>query len=170
MPRLYPQLADARSLPRKKNDAPTAPVTTGVVQCLVMSCDERRRDMLYKAATSQGWRAIACKDGAKAIRESILQRVQLALIDLQSALTAQRQDLKRLVESLADRRDTLLVLCGGAGDPREEIWARELGVWMYLPDVDETSDVGSLCAEARRLTTPHLAPQGATEVREGPKT
>jgi hypothetical protein len=31
----------------------------------------------------------------------------------------------------------------------EEIWARQLGAWMYLPGVNDHSDVAMLCGEAR---------------------
>ncbi len=30
-----------------------------------------------------------------------------------------------------------------------EIWSRQLGVWMYLPGVDDESDIAMLCGEAR---------------------
>ena len=166
MASLYSQLADARGLPRKQASDPAPPVETGVMQCLVASCDKRRREMLYEAATSQGWRAIACNDGAIATQQSVLQRVQLALIDLQSALSTQQVGMKRLVESLAKRSTTLLVLCGSTEDPKEEIWARELGVWMYLPGVDESSDIGSLCAEARQVAARHLRVDESTTSKQ----
>ena len=162
----YSQLADARGLPRKQASDPAPPVDTGVMQCLVASCDKRRREMLYEAATSQGWRAIACQDGTIAAQQSVLQRVQLALIDLQSARAPQQMELKRLAESLAQRSNTLLVLCGSKEDSEEEIWARGLGVWIYLPGVDESSDVGSLCAEARQVAARHLRVDGSVTTKQ----
>ena len=129
---------------------------TAIMQCLVTSCDEQRREMLCQAATEHGWQAIACQDGERAARHSVLARVHLALIDLQSALAKQQEETRKLVESLARRGETLLVLCGSEENPEEEIWARQLGVWMYLPGIDEQSDVGSLCSEARQVTSKRL--------------
>ena len=56
-----------------------------------------------------------------------------------------------LCEAIAGLRHVLLVACGNAGDAAEEIWARQLGVWLYLPDVawEETGDLAFLCEQAR---------------------
>jgi len=44
-----------------------------------------------------------------------------------------------------------VVICGSADSVDEELWARQLGVWLYLPGVTEGDSLTSLCIEARRL-------------------
>ena len=79
------------------------------------------------------------------------QRVDLALVDLQSATTEQEVRLKQLVQQLASRKGPLLAVCGKPDDTTGEVWSRQLGVWMYLPGVDNHSDIALLCGEARNI-------------------
>ena len=52
----------------------------------------------------------------------------------------------------------LLIVCGTEGNPLEEIWAWQLGVWLYLAGVDLNCDVESLCSEARQVTNKLATP------------
>jgi hypothetical protein len=111
--------------------------------------------MLIRAAQEEHWATIVCQNADDALRQAARQRVQLALIDLQSAsqapaLKKQAHSLKRLVEQLAGRR-MLLAVCGKPDDPMGEVWSRQLGVWMYLPGVNHQSDIALLCGEARQV-------------------
>ena len=45
----------------------------------------------------------------------------------------------------------LLVICGSEDNVDEELWARQLGAWLYLPGVCDGDSLTSLCVEARRL-------------------
>jgi hypothetical protein len=74
--------------------------------------------------------------------------VQLAMIDLQGR---QSDDFCGLLEKLAPAAGLLLIVCGNEGNVREEIWVRQLGAWLYLPGVVESSDVSLLCSEARHI-------------------
>jgi len=103
------------------------------------------------AAQEEQWATIVCNTAAEAIRQSVRQRVQLALVDLQSAPLAQERMLRTLVEQLASRDGPLLAVCGKPEDTTGEVWSRQLGVWMYLPGVDSQSDIALLCAEARNI-------------------
>jgi hypothetical protein len=85
------------------------------------------------------------------MRQSVRHRVELALVDLQSAPPAQVQVLRALVERLAARNGPLLAVCGDPDDTTGEVWSRQLGVWMYLPGVDCESDIALLCSEARNI-------------------
>ena len=55
---------------------------------------------------------------------------QLAFVDLEGV---QGVGFQTLVRQLADQRQVLLVVCGHEQDGTEEVWARQLGVWFYLP-------------------------------------
>jgi hypothetical protein len=59
--------------------------------------------------------------------------------------------MQRLVERLTAQRDLLVALCGRDADDMEEVWARQLGAWLYLPKVTAASDVSSICGEALQL-------------------
>jgi ActR/RegA family two-component response regulator len=106
--------------------------------------------MLSRAAEEEQWATVVCENADDALRQAVRQRVHWALIDLQSASASQTPSLEELVEKLAGRR-LLLAVCGKADDPRAEVWSRQLGVWMYLPGVDNQSDIALLCGEARQV-------------------
>ncbi|HEY4234367.1 MAG TPA: hypothetical protein VGM76_13125 [Lacipirellulaceae bacterium] len=78
-------------------------------------------------------------------------RVQLALVDLQSVPPAQERAFRELVEQLAARDGPLIAVCGNPNDSLGEVWSRQLGVWMYLPGIDCQSDIAMLCCEARGI-------------------
>jgi hypothetical protein len=117
---------------------------------MVVSMSPSRAQMLSRAAHEGQWSTIVCHCADDALRQAVRQRVQLALVDLQSASASQAPSLKKLVEQLSARR-ILLAVCGKPDDPMGEVWSRQLGVWMYLPGVDSQSDIALLCAEARQV-------------------
>jgi hypothetical protein len=111
----------------------------------------RRAQFLVRAAHEERWATIVCTAAKDAIRQVVIHRVDLALVDLQSAAAAQEQLLRPVVQQLAARDGPLLAVCGKPDDDNGEIWARQLGVWMYLPGVDNQSDIAVLCGEARHI-------------------
>jgi hypothetical protein len=119
--------------------------------CLVVSTSARRAQLWVRAAHEERWATIVCTTADDAMRQSVRQRVELALIDLQSAPRAQEKTLRTLVEKLASRGGPLLAVCGRPDDITGEVWSRQLGVWMYLPGVDSQSDISLLCGEARNI-------------------
>src|ERR1043165_4514753 len=119
--------------------------------CLVVSTSASRAQLWVRAAHEEHWATIVCTTSEDAIRQSVRQRVDLALVDLQSALADQEMNLRRLVEQLAARKGPLLAVCGKPDDTSGEVWSRQLGVWMYLPGVDGHSDIALLCGEARNI-------------------
>ena len=135
---------DARSTRNRR-----APATVHL--CLVVSTSPRRAQVWVRAAHEEQWATIVCNTADDAIRQSVRQRIELALVDLQSAPPPQERVLRKLVEQLAARRGPLLAVCGKPDDTLGEVWSRQLGVWMYLPGVDPRSDVALVCAEARQV-------------------
>lgn len=119
--------------------------------CLVVSKSPRRAQLLVRAAQEEHWATIVCSTADDALWQSVRQRVDLALVDLQSALPAQERGLRQMIEQLAARNGPLLAVCGRPDDTTGEVWSRQLGVWMYLPGVDSESDIALLCAEARNI-------------------
>ena len=73
----------------------------------------------------------------------------MVIVDFSDAASADRASFRFLVEQLACTSRMLLLVCGNVDDPREEVWARHLGVWMYLPGAIDGADLVGLCAAAR---------------------
>ena len=74
----------------------------------------------------------------------------MALIDLTGPTTALR-GLRDLCQTLASQSNVLLAVCGNTNDPQEEIWARQLGVWLYLPGVaiEHFEELAAICEQAQ---------------------
>jgi hypothetical protein len=85
--------------------------------------------------------------------------LQLAVVDLAGPAGVVPEGMPELVEYLAGVSDLLLVVCGHEGRPHEELWVRQLGTWLYLPGLEDVSDLGSLCSEARDLAERLVATQ-----------
>jgi hypothetical protein len=119
--------------------------------CLVVSGSVPRSRLWVRAAQQEHWATIVCRTADEAARQAVRNRIQLALVDLQSAPPAQERAFRELVEQLASRDGPLVAVCGSPNDSLGEVWSRQLGVWMYLPGIDNQSDVALLCCEARSI-------------------
>src|SRR4051794_6750821 len=85
-----------------------APVTLHT--CLVVSTSARRAQLWVRAAHEEQWATIVCPTADDAIRQSVRQRVDMALVDLQSAPRQQLELLRKLVQQLASRKGPLLAV------------------------------------------------------------
>lgn len=116
--------------------------------CMVIGTSNDRRQLLLGAAQTAGWSVAECSD-AKTARITLLRAPQeMVVIDLEDAGGTAPGALKTLAERISKQKKSLLVLCGNEGNAIEEIWARQLGVWLYLPGVVDDSDLASLFEEA----------------------
>lgn len=120
-------------------------------QCLVVASRAARRDDLSSAARDGGWVTICCRDAAEARQCVQSMYLQLAVVDLAGPAGVVPAGFPELVEYLASVSDLLLVVCGHEGRPHEELWVRQLGTWLYLPGLEDGSELTSLCVEARDL-------------------
>jgi hypothetical protein len=129
----------------------SAPST--VYQCMVVSSSEERGRFFQDAAVAQGWETITVSDVDTAAQKAVKNRIGLAVVDLEGVDSSSQVPYRELVQEMIDSADgiPLLVVCGPEEDPTGEIWSRQLGVWMYLPGVDDQSDVAMLCGEARNV-------------------
>jgi DNA-binding NtrC family response regulator len=138
------------------------PVST--LQCLVVSADANRREMFDRAAADGGWKTFPCADAATALAYIDRSLVQLAIVDLEAESA---QAFRPIVESATRTSGLLLIVCGNEGEVEEEIWVRQLGAWLYLPGVLDSSNLALLCGEARhiaeRLSKPNGASRGADQ-------
>lgn len=139
-----------------RTEAPAA-----LYRCLIVSASHERMAMLRDAAAAQGWDPILCHAAEQASREAVRHRLQMVIVDLERTERGVAERLKDLAEQFADESERLLVVCGTDGDVMEEIWARQLGAWMYLPGVDDTSDVAMVCGEAKNVAEKLLGARAA---------
>jgi ActR/RegA family two-component response regulator len=119
--------------------------------CLVVSSDPYRMRLFDRAAEDQGWDTILAAESEEAVQIATRERLQLAIVDLQSATPTTGAGYRRFVEWLSKKQQSLVVVCGNEDDSPGEIWSRQLGVWMYLPGVDDQSDIALVCGEARQV-------------------
>lgn len=137
----------------------TAPARTAVYQCLVVSASQSRREQLADSACDAGWDTIVCADASSAMNEMRRSVVQMALIDLEGYGSDTPDGFRELCEHAASQNNVLLAVCGHEGEALEEIWARQLGAWLYLPGVEINDDFSALCGQglevAAKLAEPH---------------
>jgi hypothetical protein len=124
--------------------------------CLVVSASPQRSQILVRAAQEEHWATIVCRGADEAARQAVRNRIQLALVDMQSVPLVEERAFRTLVEHLAARNGPLVngplvAICGNPNDNLGEVWSRQLGVWMYLPGVDSESDLALVCSEARSI-------------------
>jgi DNA-binding NtrC family response regulator len=125
----------------------------GALHCLVASAQTARQRLLAQSAKQWGWETTVCSDPTDAQWTVARMCTQLAFVDLEGE---QGAGFQSLVRQLADQRQVLLVVCGNEQDGAEEVWARQLGVWFYLPGICELSTLGLLCRDARSIISQRM--------------
>lgn len=128
------------------------------LQCLLVSYDAQRRECLDESVRSVGWHSIVCDDAPTAAMHAAHTVIRLAILDLEGFADRGRLPCQQLAERLARQKELLLILCGSEGNATEEIWARQLGVWLYLAGASLGVDFTTICGEAfeaaQRIVTP----------------
>jgi ActR/RegA family two-component response regulator len=134
---------------RQRVDAPET--TTSLWQCLVVSSSENHRTFLSQSANSGGWDTVICSDEKNALNVFRKIRFKLAIVDLYQVFGNELVRLQGFCETIATQSDLLLTVCGNESDPQEELWARQLGVWLYLPGVslDHEEEFTAICEQAQ---------------------
>ncbi len=131
----------------------------GLLRCLIVSWSEQRAKRLQSAAAKEAWKAISCSDAQQFLRNVFQWKVPLTLIDLPQGDSADYPELQDATAKAKRASDALLVICGAGEDPEEELWARQLGAWSYLPEVSRPAALEWVFSEARKA----LAKQAANQ-------
>lgn len=140
---------------RSFTDAATSTHTVqraGLAKCLVVSGNGGLRQRLGAVAELSGWEECDLPETAGDLAAAIEGEYRLVVVDVAGPLGDRVNDSVELIEEFAARPGTLLVVCGAADSGDEELWARQLGAWVYLPGVSSGDALVSLFTEARRLT------------------
>lgn len=122
----------------------------GTIECLVVSGDVGLRGRLEAVADLSGCSACVSPIDVAELANAIESEFQLVFVDIASPLGDRVSDTIEVAEEFAGRPGTLLVVCGSE-DGVEELWARQLGAWVYLPGVSSGDALASLFVEARRV-------------------
>jgi DNA-binding response OmpR family regulator len=131
----------------------------GDFRCLVVAESALRRAMLAGGAEKAGWDTVVCECVESAWHACQRERFEMAVVDFEALGGEALPPMRELTEQIATQRNMLLMLCGNDGDALEEIWARQLGVWLYLPGVREQRDMQTLCAQALPVAERLAGPQ-----------
>jgi len=125
-------------------------VSADVMRCLAVSTSRLRRRAWSAAAELQAWEALICRDAGEFLRAAHTNRTPLIVVDLPADETsADYRKLTDAVDQVRGMNDALIAVCGSNCSPNEEIWARCLGSWTYVNDLDGQSGMELLLGEAR---------------------
>jgi hypothetical protein len=134
-----PQSAAGGQVVRSSHSTPAK-----LLHCGIISWQPRRGERLRVIAEQEIWQAVVCKD-AKELRQCVFRdEIQLAIVDLPKISSAVYHSFREHTEWLSQlgtwngtngngTSGLLLVVCAAGESVQEEIWARQLGVWSYLP-------------------------------------
>ncbi|MDG2382837.1 MAG: hypothetical protein P8N76_14305 [Pirellulaceae bacterium] len=136
-----------------KEQFAAAQTKTTAAHCLVASTVQAKREFLSDAATQAGWDTVVCADAQNATTAARRAKFQMAWVDLDHHGQTS-SGFRELCQTLAATPSMLLAVCGHERDPKEEIWARQLGVWLYLPgiSIDQVDEISLLCEQAQLIT------------------
>jgi DNA-binding NtrC family response regulator len=123
----------------------------GEIKCLVVSGDRGFRGRLEAVAELSGCATCDTPVDVAEMANAIDGEYQLVIVDIAHPVGDRVNDTVEIAEEFAGRTGTLLVVCGGEDSVEEELWARQLGAWVYLPGVSSGDALVSLFAEARRV-------------------
>lgn len=125
-------------------------VIPDLLGCLVLSWSEQRAQLLQSVALDETWQAKVCGDVQEFLRSIFQLDVPLTIVDLPKRECASYESLREMVTQTCGVNRSLMVVCGAESDSEEEQWAREMGVWAYLPGANSLSGLRLVFAEARK--------------------
>ena len=140
---------------------------TATMQCLVVSQDFKRGDMICRAAAEGGWEPVMCTDARRAAMAANRSLFHLVLVDTDAARGNSIDELHQFCEQFSGNSGGLLVVCGPEESAEEEIWARRIGAWLYLPGLVDGSGIVSLCEMAADVTSQLVARRESARLRTG---
>ena len=132
----------------------------GLLRCLILSWSDQRAQRFQSAAEREAWEAIVCSSAKKFLRNVFQQKIPLTVVDLPQAKFDDYEELQNATAKVCEVSDSLLIICGAGEDENEETWARQLGVWAYVPNVAQPAEFDWVFIEARKA----LAQQASARV------
>ena len=121
------------------------------LNCLVISGNRELRSRLDSVSELSGWSGCDMPTDAEELRSTADADFQLVVVDIAHPIGERVNDTLEIAEEFAARPGTLLMICGSDESVEDELWARQLGAWVYLPGVSSGDSLVSLFAEAKRV-------------------
>jgi len=125
-------------------------VLPDLLRCLVLTWSESRAELLRSAARNESWQATVNVDVREFLHNLFLLRVPLTFVDLPEAKSMSYSVLREAAERTTELGSSLVVICGLGGNPAEEVWARQLGAWAYLPGDNGLAGLELIFGDARK--------------------
>lgn len=139
------------TLPEGKTEVPPRTlVLPDLLRCLVLTWSEKRADLLRSAARNESWQATVNIDVREFLRNLYLLRVPLTFVDLPDAEAKGYSVLREATQRTTELGNSLVVVCGLDGNSAEEVWARQLGAWAYLPGDNGLAGLELVFGDARK--------------------
>jgi hypothetical protein len=144
------------TLPEDKSVVPMGTlVLPDLLRCLVLTWSEGRAELLRSAASNECWQSTVNVDVREFLRNVFLLRVPLTFVDLPDEKYRNYLSLREAAERAKDLSDSLIVVCGMDHGPpadraAEELWARQLGAWAYLPGDNGLAGLELIFGDARK--------------------
>ena len=122
-----------------------------VSDCLVVSADALRCDRLADVAVDAGWHVARTEDVDTALAWRDRIQFRLAIVDLAPCRRLNEERFRDLAKRLAGDEQSLLSVIGREGDASQEIFARSIASWLYLPDIGDPVELSSVFRHAREI-------------------
>lgn len=124
------------------------------LSCLVVTGNEQLRNRLQLVADIAEWPSCEAPRSGSELEAAADADHQLVVVDIADPCGERVSDTVRIAEEYVGRPGTLVVVCGSGESVDEELWARQLGAWLYLPGVSAADELVEVFVEARRLSAP----------------
>ncbi len=142
-------LGEATQLLPVRERSPTGQVATASPHCLVVSESRLHGESIRTSATKSGWISVVHRDPLDALRESVLRRFHLAIVDVSRG--ERREEYERLVGELRAGSVPLVVVCGPADDETVEVRMWRQGIWSYVSGLHLGEELTQLFTAAREV-------------------
>jgi DNA-binding response OmpR family regulator len=133
--------------------------------CLVVTGNASLRGRVRSVAEITEWTVCDTPTTAEELRAAVDRDYDLVIVDIASPCGDRVSDSVALAEVFSGRQGTLLVVSSSGESVDEELWARQLGVWAYLPGMSTGDSLVSLFREAGRMSARWMARMGASAHR-----
>ncbi len=117
--------------------------------CLVVSSVASRRESIASEVSAGGWVANRCARMDAAVRIARQRCAWLVVVELSA--DGECTALDELAAHVRKVGGLLLIMSAQSGGAADEIRARQLGAWLYLPGEVPAGELASLCGDARQL-------------------
>lgn len=154
-------------LPEGKVQTPTPVLAPpGLLRCLILSWSDQRAERFRSAAEREAWEVIVCSGAGKFLKYVFQQKIPLTLVDLPHVEWEGYAELQRATAKACEVGDSLLIICGAKEDENEESWARQLGVWAYVPDVARPTELDWVFVDARKALAQQASARGEPQAMQ----